>query len=396
MGLGWVMTQPKIPIQFYMRLSMQFIDLKKQYSLIEDQILKGIKQVLDHGQYIMGPEIAQLEQQLAEFVGVKHAIVNSSGTDALFMALLALDIQPGDEVITTPFSFFATAEVIRLCHAIPVFVDIDPISYNMDANLLEAAITKKTKAIMPVSLYGQCPDFDTINAIAAKYAIPVIEDAAQSFGATYKNKRSCALSTIGCTSFFPSKPLGGYGDSGACFTNDEAIAKKLIEIRNHGQNVRYSHRSIGINGRMDTIQAAILIEKLKLFPEEINLRQQVAKRYDHMLASLVKTPNVLANNTSVYAQYTIEVPNRDKFQQHMQALGIPTAVHYPIAIHEQEALQNLGYKKGDFIHSEKASQHVISLPMHPYLQEAEQLQVVMAVKQALMEQTKPVAAEAAV
>jgi UDP-2-acetamido-2-deoxy-ribo-hexuluronate aminotransferase len=364
-------------------MMMQFIDLKTQYSLIEYDILNSIKKVLDSGQYIMGPEINELEQQLADFIGVKHAIVNASGTDALLMALLALDIQPGDEIITTPFSFFATAEVIALCHAVPVFVDIDPQTYNIDVQKLEAAITKKTKAIMPVSLYGQCADFDEINTIANKYGIPVIEDAAQSFGATYKGKYSCALSTIGCTSFFPSKPLGGYGDSGACFTNDDELAKNLTEIRIHGQNARYCHSRIGINGRMDTIQAAILLEKLKLFPEEIILRQQVAKKYDEMLSSLIKTPCVQQQNTSVYAQYTIEVNNREIFQKHLEEAGIPTAVHYPVAMHQQKALNYLNYKLGDFPHSEKASQQVISLPMHPYLKEEDQLKVVAAVKNAL-------------
>jgi UDP-2-acetamido-2-deoxy-ribo-hexuluronate aminotransferase len=364
-------------------MMMQFIDLKTQYSLIEYDILNSIKKVLDSGQYIMGPEINELEQQLADFIGVKHAIVNASGTDALLMALMALDIQPGDEIITTPFSFFATAEVIALCHAVPVFVDIDPQTYNIDVQKLEAAITKKTKAIMPVSLYGQCADFDEMNAIANKYGIPVIEDAAQSFGATYKGKYSCALSTIGCTSFFPSKPLGGYGDSGACFTNDDELAKNLAEIRIHGQNARYCHSRIGINGRMDTIQAAILLEKLKLFPEEIILRQRVAKKYDEMLSSLIKTPCVQQQNTSVYAQYTIEVNNREVFQKHLQEAGIPTAVHYPVAMHQQKALNYLNYKLGDFPHSEKASQQVISLPMHPYLKEEDQLKVVAAVKNAL-------------
>ncbi|MFI4919696.1 MAG: DegT/DnrJ/EryC1/StrS family aminotransferase, partial [Legionellales bacterium] len=340
--------------------------------------------VLDHGQYIMGPEIAVLERQLADFVGAKHAIANSSGTDALLMALMALDVQPGDEVITSPFSFFATAEVIRLCHAVPIFVDIDPLTYNLDPQKVEAAVTKKTKAIMPVGLYGQCADFDTISAVADRHGLPVIEDAAQSFGATYKGKRSCALSTIGCTSFFPSKPLGGYGDSGACFTNDDALAQKLIEIRIHGQNARYCHSSIGINGRMDTIQAAVLIEKMKLFPDEIIMRQQVAKRYDQMLASLVKTPHVPKDYTSVFAQYTIEVEDRDLFQKQMDAAGIPTAVHYPVAMHLQKALSDLNHREGDFPYAEQASKKVISLPMHPYLQEAEQEQVVAAVKQALL------------
>ena len=362
---------------------MQFIDLKTQYSLIEQNVLNSIKKVLDHGQYIMGPEVSILEKQLAEFVGVKHAIVNSSGTDALLMALMALDIQPGDEVITSPFSFFATAEVISLCKAIPIFVDIDPLTYNLDATKLEAAITSKTKAIMPVSLYGQCPDYDFINAIASRYNLPVIEDAAQSFGATYKGKYSCALSTIGCTSFFPSKPLGGYGDSGACFTNDDALAAKLLEIRVHGQNARYCHSRIGINGRMDTIQAAILIEKMKLFPKEIKLRQKVAAIYDELLDSKVRTPTILKGNTSVYAQYTIEVSDREGVQQQLQSKGIPTAVHYPIAMHQQQALSYLNYKMGDFPYAEKASHGVISLPMHPYLQESDQVKIVNEVITAL-------------
>ena len=362
---------------------MQFIDLKKQYSLIENNILNSIKKVLDHGQYIMGPEIAELESKLASFVGVKHAIVNSSGTDALLMALMALDIRPGDEIITSPFSFFATAEVISLCHAIPVFVDIDPLTYNINASKLEAAITAKTKAIIPVGLYGQCADHDAINSIANHHGIPVIEDAAQSFGATHKDKYSCALSTIGCTSFFPSKPLGGYGDSGACFTNDDDIAQKLIEIRIHGQYERYCHSRIGINGRMDTLQAAILLEKMEIFPAEIYMRQQVAKRYDQLLSSFVRTPQILPHNTSVYAQYTIEVNDRAAFQKEMQTAGIPTAVHYPVAMHQQKALAYLNYKEGDFPYAERASRHVISLPMHPYLSEEEQQNVVLAVKRAL-------------
>ncbi|PJD91430.1 MAG: aminotransferase DegT [Legionella sp.] len=362
---------------------MQFIDLKTQYSLIEQDILDSIKKVLDHGQYIMGPEITALEQCLADFVGVKHAIVNSSGTDALLMALMALDIKPGDEVITSPFSFFATAEVIALCHAVPVFVDIDPLTYNLDVNQLKAAITSKTKAIMPVSLYGQCADFDEINALAAEYGLPVIEDAAQSFGATYKGRLSCGLSTIGCTSFFPSKPLGGYGDSGACFTNDDLLAQKMQEIRIHGQNARYCHSRVGINGRMDTIQAAILLEKLKLFPEEIILRERVAKRYNSLLSSIVRIPHIKAHNTSVFAQYTIEVDNREEFQAQLQAAGIPTAIHYPVAMHQQQALGYLNYSKGDFPHSESASQRVISLPMHPYLSEEDQKAIALAVEQAL-------------
>lgn len=362
---------------------MQFIDLKKQYKLIETEVLKSIQHVLEHGQYIMGPEIFKLEKELAEFLNVKHVIVNSSGTDALLMALLALELKPEDEVITTSFSFFATAEVIALCQAKPVFVDIDPLTYNMDPAKIEAAITSKTKAIMPVHLYGQCADMDAINDIAKRYQLAVIEDAAQSFGATYKGQYSGALSTIGCTSFFPSKPLGGYGDSGACFTNDDELAQKMIEIRIHGQNERYCHKRIGINGRMDTLQAAILLEKLKLFPDEIVLRQRVADRYQKLLAGIVKTPTITSENTSVFAQYTIEVPNRDGFQQQMQSMNIPTAVHYPIAMHLQKALSYLDYKHSDFPHAEKASERVVSLPMHPYLTEEDQEIISHAVKQCI-------------
>ncbi|KTD30678.1 DegT/DnrJ/EryC1/StrS family aminotransferase [Legionella maceachernii] len=365
---------------------MQFIDLKKQYKLIENDILRSIQTVLDHGQYIMGPEISKLERQLAEFLGVKHVIANSSGTDALLMALLALDIQPGDEVITSPFSFFASAEVIALCQAKPVFVDIDPVTYNIDATKIEAAISPRTKAIMPVSLYGQCADMKSINQIAKKYGLPVIEDAAQSFGATYHGGYSGALSTIGCTSFFPSKPLGGYGDSGACFTDDDVLAEKLFEIRNHGQNTRYCHSRIGINGRMDTIQAAILLEKLKLFPDEMIMRQRVAQRYEELLSPLVKTPTIMPGNVSAYAQYTIEVPNREHFQKNMQALGIPTATHYPVAMHQQQALKYIGYQLGDFPCAEKASKHVVSLPMHPYLTLEDQQAIANAVQKSLSDE----------
>lgn len=369
---------------------MQFIDLKKQYQLIEKDIQQAIQNVLNHGHYIMGPEIETLEDQLADFVGVKHAVVNSSGTDALLLALMALDIQPGDEVITSAFSFFATAEVIALCKAKPVFVDIDPETYNLQTDLLEAAITSRTKAIMPVSLYGQCPDMDAINALADRHHLAVIEDAAQSFGATYKGRYSGGLSTIGCTSFFPSKPLGGYGDSGACFTQDDNVAQILRELRIHGQNMRYSHARIGINGRMDTIQAAILLEKLKLFPHELTLRQQVATRYNNMLSPLVNVTKVRPDCHSVYAQYTIEVDNRDAFIQTMQACGIPTAVHYPSAMHQQAAMSYLGYRTEDFPHAVRASQRVVSLPMHPYLEESEQKRIVAAVQKSLCQEEQVV------
>lgn len=348
---------------------------------MENGILTRIKTVLEHGQYIMGPEIIELEKKLANFVGVKHVILNSSGTDALLMALMALDIGRGDEIITSPFSFFATAEVIMLLQAKPVFVDIDPFTYNINPQCIEKAITSKTKAIMPVSMYGHCADFKAINVIANAYSIPVIEDAAQSFGAMANGLHSCALSTIGCASFFPSKPLGAYGDAGACFTDNDDLAKALSEIRNHGQKTRYVHTRLGLNARMDTLQAAILLEKFKYFTEEMQLRQQVAANYDRLFNNIIKTPTILPNNISAYAQYTIEVDNRDNFEKMMKAKGIPTAVHYPIAMHEQFALKDLGYQKGDFPIAEKASKKVVSLPMHPYLTAQEQLEIVEAIKE---------------
>ena len=351
---------------------MQFVDLKTQSNRIESRLLARFKAVLDHGAFVMGPEITELEQALAQFVGVDHALAVASGTDALLIALMALDIGVGDEVITTPFSFFATAEVIALLGAKPVFVDIDPHTYNIDASLLEAAITSKTKAIMPVSLYGQCPDIDAINAIAECHQIPVIEDAAQSFGATYKGRQSCGLTTIACTSFFPSKPLGCYGDGGACFTNDAKIATRINEIRNHGQETRYFHTRLGINGRCDTLQAAILLEKLALFPEEVQLRHQVAKRYEQLLPAGIKRPKVVEGNTSVFAQYTIEVPQRDTVQDELKKLGIPTAVHYPVGLHQQPIFQKLFPTAQTFPKTEHAARHVMSLPMHPYLSVADQ------------------------
>lgn len=351
---------------------MQFIDLKTQFHHIEDQVLARIKTVLHHGAYIMGPEISEFETALAQFVSVKHALAVSSGTDALLIALMALDVGPGDEVITSPFSFFATVEVILLLGAKPIFVDIDPKTYNLNPNALEAAITAKTKAIMPVSLYGQCADFNEINAIAARHQVPVIEDAAQSFGATYHGQKSGSLTTIACTSFFPSKPLGCYGDGGACFTQDAGLAQRMEEIRNHGQSKRYVHTRLGINGRMDTLQAAILLEKMKLFPIEIVMRAKVAQRYAERLPHNVMKPYIAAHNTSVFAQYTIQVPNRERIQHALQAQGIPTAVHYPIGLHRQTILQSLYPSAENYPHTDHAAQVVMSLPMHPYLTEQDQ------------------------
>ena len=362
---------------------MQFIDLKTQYRKIEDKIKNRINTVLEHGQYIMGPELKELEAKLADYVGVKHAIACSSGTDALLLALMALDLKAGDEVITTPFSFFATAEVIILLGAKPVFVDICQDTYNIDVEKVSAAITSKTKAIMPVSLYGQCSDMKALQEIANKHNLAVIEDAAQSFGATQNALRSGGFGDFSCTSFFPSKPLGGYGDSGACFTNDDQKATKLRQLLVHGQGERYKHKYVGINGRMDSLQAAILLEKLTIFDEEVSLRQQVALQYQNLLEGHVKLPTILSNNTSVFAQYTIEVEQRESFCKAMQDKGIPTAVHYPVLMPFQEALAYLNYKEGDFPIAEKASKRVVSLPMHPYLKLEEQVQIADAIKASL-------------
>ena len=329
-----------------------------------------------------------LEERLADYVGVKQCIGVSSGTDALLIALMACDIGPGDEVITSPFSFISTAEVILLLGARPVFVDIDPHTYNIDPLLLETAVTEHTKAIVPISLYGQCADFDRINEIADRHELMVIEDGAQSFGASYKGRKSCALSHIGTTSFFPSKPLGCYGDGGALFTDDVKLAKRIREIRVHGEDRRYHHARLGINGRMDTLQAAILLAKLDIFSNEVEVRQKVASRYtslikkgleeDAGLSHVVSIPHIEPHNTSVYAQYTIEVLNRDTVQKEMNARGIPTAVHYPSPLHQQPLFSSIQTSGGNYPVSEVASSRVISLPMHPYLHQDQQDSVVSA------------------
>lgn len=349
--------------------AIPFIDLKSQQDRIKPSLDRRIAAVLAHGQYIMGPEVAELEEKLAVVTGARHCIAVSSGTDALLIALMALGIRAGDEVITTPFSFFATAEVIMLLGAKPVFVDIDPRTYNLDPGLIEAAITPNTRAIMPVSLYGQCADFDAINAIAAKHGLAVIEDAAQSFGATYKGRKSCALSTIGCTSFFPSKPLGCYGDGGACFTDDDDLAQLMAMIRVAGQDKRYHHVRVGVNGRIDTLQAAILLAKLEVFAAEVALRQKVATQYTELLKEYVITPYIEPHNISVYAQYTVQVGDREEAQARLNAAGVPTAVHYPIPLHLQPACAGLGLGAGAFPTAETVAQRVMSLPMSPYLDE---------------------------
>jgi len=363
-----------------------FIDLNRQQQRILPDIERRMAAVLKHGQYILGPEIAELESKLAAYVGVKHCVTVSSGTDALLIALMAIGIKPGDEVITTPFTFIATGEVIALLGATPVFVDIDPRTYNIDPSLIEAAITPRTRAIMPVSLYGQCADFDAINAVAAKHSLTVIEDACQSFGATYKGRKSCALSDIACTSFFPSKPLGGYGDGGACFTNDDAAALKMRQVMNHGQDRRYNHPVIGINGRLDTLQAAILLAKFEIFEEEVALRSEIGNRYSRVFAEAsagLVTPFIESHNTSVYAQYTVQIENRDAVQQALQAAGVPTAVHYPIPLNLQPAFASLAKPEGSFPVSESVAKKVMSLPMHPYMDESVMDRIVAAVTEQL-------------
>lgn len=355
---------------------IEFIDLKTQQALIKDKIDANIQRVLAHGQYILGPEVAELEEKLAAFVGAKYCITVANGTDALQIAQMALGVGPGDEVITPGFTYIATAETVALLGAKPVYVDVDPRTYNLDPRLLEAVITARTKAIIPVSLYGQCADFDAINAIAARHGIPVIEDAAQSFGATYKGKRSCNLTTIACTSFFPSKPLGCYGDGGAIFTNDEELATVMRQIARHGQDRRYHHIRVGVNSRLDTLQAAILLPKLEIFENEIAQRQQVALQYGRLLgAAQIATPFVEPDNVSAWAQYTVQVDNRDALQQELKSTGIPTAVHYPIPLNKQPAVADVtaNLPVGDAI-----AQQVMSLPMHPYMAIEDQEKIVAA------------------
>jgi UDP-2-acetamido-2-deoxy-ribo-hexuluronate aminotransferase len=370
---------------------MDFIDLKTQYRRIKPAMDERMAKVLAHGQYILGPEVAELETALARYVGTKHCVAAASGTDTLLIALMALGIGPGDEVITVPFTFIATGEMIALIGATPVFVDIDPRTWNLDPARLEAAITPRTRAIMPVSLYGQCADHAAMNAIAERHGLPVIEDAAQSFGATQNGRRSCALSQIGSTSFFPSKPLGAYGDGGALFTDDDALAKLMREIRVHGQDRRYHHPRLGINGRLDTLQAAVVLAKLEVFDDEVAARGRIGARYGELIREAfagdedrVVTPWLAPGNTSVYAQYTVEVDDRDGVEARMKAQGIPTAVHYPMPLHLQPVFAALGQGEGSFPVSERAARRVISLPMHPYLAEEQQRRVVTALRTAVL------------
>ena len=384
---------------------MQFIDLGSQQKRIRPKIEANIQAVLDHGHYIMGPEVFKLEQTLAEFVHAKHAIACASGTDALLMALMAYGVKPGDAILTTPFTFIATAEVISLLGATPVFVDIDPQTYNLDPSQLELAIQAiqdndaqkyplpahesplTPKGIIPVDLFGLPADYDQINAIAQKYHLFVIEDAAQSFGAEYQNRKAGALANVGCTSFFPAKPLGCYGDGGMCFTDDDTFAEVLKSLRVHGQgHHKYDNIRIGLNGRIDTLQAAILLAKFDIFPEEVELRQQAAQRYTQLLMeqSAVVTPVVPEERKSVWAQYSVlaqDEQDRSALQARLQKAGIPTAIYYPKPLHLQTAFTPLTYHEGDFPVSERISRQIFSIPMHPYLTQQEQEDIVKIIKE---------------
>jgi UDP-2-acetamido-2-deoxy-ribo-hexuluronate aminotransferase len=362
---------------------MPFVDLAAQRARLGTEIEDAIDRVLAHGKFIIGPEVEELEERLAAFAGTAHCISCGNGTDALQIALMALGVGRGDEVITPSFSYFATAETAALLGASLMYVDIDPRTYNLDPALLEAAIGPRTKAIIPVSLYGQCADLDAIEQVAARHAIPVVEDGAQSFGARYRGRRSCSLTRVGCTSFFPSKPLGCYGDGGAMFTDDADLAKVLRQIARHGQDRRYHHVRVGVNSRLDTLQAAILLAKLEVFEEEIALRDQAASAYNEALAGsgVTALPYVEDGNISVWAQYTVRVERRDAVQASLKAAGVPTAVHYPIPLARQPAVADPDPVWLE--HSEEAARTVLSLPMHPYLRPQDIERVASAVRDAI-------------
>ena len=386
-----MLMRKKLPDWRYELLSVmtqkiEFIDLKAQYADLKQTIDARIQRVLDHGQYIMGPEVRELEERIEAYTEAKHCITVASGTEALLISLMALGIKPGDEVITTPFTYVATAEVIALIGAVPVFVDVQPDTCNIDPALIEAAITSKTKAIIPVSLYGQVADMDEINAIAARHSdIPVIEDAAQSFGATYKGRKTCNLSTIGCTSFFPSKPLGCYGDGGAIFTNDDALAKVIREVRVHGQERRYYHTRIGVGGRMDTLQCAVVLAKLDRFDWEIQQRIRAGDRYLKLLNALpsVRQLTVRNDRNCIWGQFTVQVENREDVLEKLKLAGVPTAVHYSVPLHQQPAYRALCRISGNLKNAEFVAARVFSLPMHPYIDFATQELIVNAVSEAV-------------
>jgi UDP-2-acetamido-2-deoxy-ribo-hexuluronate aminotransferase len=359
---------------------MKFVDLKSQFAAYEPEIRREMEDVLRGALFIMGPKGSELEQRLADFVGANHAIGCSSGTDALVLALMAYGVKAGDEIVTTPFTFVATAEAVSLVGAKPVFVDIDPVTYNIRTDRIEEAITRNTRGIIAVGLYGQCPEMEPILSIAGEFGLFVIEDGAQSFGAERNGRRSCGWPNVGTTSFFPSKPLGCYGDGGMVFTSDDGVADRVRGLRNHGQWERYRHRAIGINGRLDDLQAAVLLGKLPRFPDEVSARATMGERYSERLGDVVGVPAVAPGNTHVFAQYTVRTPGRDDLVAHLRENEIPTAVHYPIPLHLQEAFLDLGYGKGDFPESEAAAREVVSLPMSAFLSEADQDEVIRQVR----------------
>ena len=362
--------------------NIHFIDLQAQYRRYQQEIDRAIQSVLDSSQYILGKDVSDLEKELSAFTGASHCISCSSGTDALLLALMAIGIKPGDEVITTPFTFIATAEMIALLGATPVYADIDARTYNIDVDLVDAKITPRTKAIIPVSLYGQPADFDEVNQVAARNGLVVIEDAAQSFGAEYKGKKSCNLSTIACTSFFPSKPLGCYGDGGAAFTSDGAIAARLRSMMNHGQSERYKHAHIGINGRLDTIQAAVLRVKLRHFDQEIRERSIVAERYNRLLeGSCLVTPDIRDDRTSVFAQYSVRSTKREELVAHLNSRGVPTAIHYPIPLYRQDALRDVSCTPQSYPVTEAVTREIMSLPMSAFLTEEQQNHIVGVIRE---------------
>ncbi len=369
--------------------NIDFIDLKAQQARIRTQLDKRISAVLDHGSYILGPEVQELENVLARYVGTRHCISCANGTDALLMALMAYDVRPGDAIFTPPFTFVATAEVVALTGATPVFVDIDQKTYNVDPTSLERTIEdflkKKTglraRGIIPVDLFGQPADYDAIMAIARRNNIFVLEDAAQGFGAVYKGRKTCAFGDIAATSFFPAKPLGCYGDGGAIFTNDDSVNEKLRSIRVHGQGTdKYDNVRIGINGRLDSLQAAVLLAKMEIFDEELDARDRIAKRYSALLGKSVVTPYVAPHCRSCWAQYSVLTDDRLSVLAKLKAKNIPTAIYYPKPLHLQDAFAYLGYKRGDFPVTERIAERVFSLPMHPYLDVATQDFIIDGVK----------------
>ncbi len=359
---------------------MEFVNLKRQYKAYKEEIDSAISNVLENTAFINGPDVSELEKDLADFLGKGRAVICASGTDALFLPLMAKGIKEGDEVLVPSFTFIATASMVKLSGATPVFVDVDSETFNMDVSDAQKKINKNTKGIIPVSLYGQCADMDAINALAKEHGLWVMEDAAQSFGAEYKGRKSCTLTDMATTSFFPAKPLGGYGDGGAIFTSDEDLADKLISIRNHGQAGRYNHTSLGINGRMDTLQAAIVRVKLKHFPEEIRKRNEIAKRYSEKfknLPAVISVPKVQENNLSTWAQYTLRIKNRDEFRNWLSKKDIPSAVHYPIPLNRQPVFASLNSPACRV--SEELADQVVSLPIHPFLTEEEISKIIEAV-----------------